>query len=481
MGAFSQIGTFGDVSAEQDDAVLSYFLKTEAVDRIASGDVLLVLGRKGAGKTALTKYFSTSRGSDLSVALSLRDYPWNLHAQRRNLGSSDIESYVSSWRYLIAVKAASLLVTSGKAKNTTDAYAALNKFLVDNYGAADPRLGDILRPHGLRLSKGSIAPSIMGNAIGGVEFERKTGAVPAELDALTDTILDAVLASAAQSGIEKIFVHFDELDQGLATFDARRKEMIIGLILAARSISSQRAGQPRVVPVIYLRTDLWEELRFSDKNKISQSAAVLLEWTSETLLEMINERIRVKLGEGRNWASIEDGSLMRGSQPKWNHIIARTFLRPRDVIQFLNFALQLGLKEVPEAELFENSDIQAAREPYSRYLKQELDDEIGPHWDCWPEALQACSELATITFARDDFVTAYNKRRSAHNGLDADAALATLYQFSVIGYRRGIGTGGSGWVFQYTDPDAGWDNAASQLKVHQGLKEFAKLREERVG
>jgi hypothetical protein len=103
MANFSQIGTFGDVSAEQDDAVLSYFLKTEAVDRIASGDILLVLGRKGAGKTALTKYFSTSRGNNLSVSLSLRDYPWNLHAQRRNLGASDIESYVSSWRYLIAV------------------------------------------------------------------------------------------------------------------------------------------------------------------------------------------------------------------------------------------------------------------------------------------------------------------------------------------------------------------------------------------
>jgi len=289
------------------------------------------------------------------------------------------------------------------------------------------------------------------------------------------------LTCASQSGVETIFVHFDELDQGLSTFDERRREMIIGLILAARSVASERLEKTRVAPVIYLRTDLWEELRFSDKNKISQSSAVLLEWTSETLLEMINERIRVKLGDGHDWRTIDDEQLMRGSQSKWNHIVPRTFLRPRDVIQFLNFALQLALKELPEAGLFENSDIQAAREPYSRYLKQELDDEIGPHWESWAEALQACSELATITFSREDFVKAYNNRRSEANPLDADTALATLYGFSVIGYRRGIGTGGSGWVFQYTDPDAGWDNAASQLKVHPGLKEFAKLREERVG
>ncbi|HEV2080208.1 MAG TPA: hypothetical protein VGR19_09995 [Allosphingosinicella sp.] len=194
---------------------------------------------------------------------------------------------------------------------------------------------------------------------------------------------------------------------------------------------------------------------------------------------MVNERVRAKLGDEYSWSDLEDGALMRGSQTKWSHIIARTFLRPRDVIQFLNNALNLGLREMPDADLFENRDIQAAREPYSRYLKQELDDEIGPHWDRWGEALQACSELATITFNRTAFVEAYEKRKSAKNPLDSDSALEMLYQFSVVGYRRGIGTGGSAWVFQYTDPHAGWDNGASLLKVHLGLKEFAKLREER--
>jgi hypothetical protein len=234
------------------------------------------------------------------------------------------------------------------------------------------------------------------------------------------------------------------------------------------------------LPVFYVRTDIWDELKFSDKNKISQSSAVYLEWDQDTLLEMINERIKVKLGEKYSWRDLDDDNLMRGSQTKWGHIVSRTFLRPRDVIQFLNFALQKALKELPDADIFENEDIQAAREPYSRYLKLELDDEVGPHWSKWAEALQACSELATITFTKDDFREAYQKRRSARNPYDADEALETLYGFSVVGYRRGIGSGGSGWVFQYSDPDAGWDNGATRLKVHLGLKEFAKLREERA-
>lgn len=71
------------------------------------------------------------------------------------------------------------------------------------------------------------------------------------------------------------------------------------------------------------------------------------------------------------------------------------------------------------------------------------------------------------------------KDESSKNKFDADEALEVLYGFSVVGYRRGIGRGGSGWVFQYGDPDAGWDSGATRLKVHLGLKEFLKLREER--
>jgi ABC-type phosphate/phosphonate transport system ATPase subunit len=87
MGQLAKIGTFGDVAAEDDNTVLSYFLKTSAVDRIESGDCYAVMGRKGSGKTALTKYFAQPKREYVSSAPSLRDYPWNLHLKRRNLGA----------------------------------------------------------------------------------------------------------------------------------------------------------------------------------------------------------------------------------------------------------------------------------------------------------------------------------------------------------------------------------------------------------
>jgi hypothetical protein len=171
---------------------------------------------------------------------------------------------------------------------------------------------------------------------------------------------------------------------------------------------------------------------------------------------------------------------MRGSQTKWSHILARTFLRPRDVISFLNQALITAKKRDPNVARLKNGDVAKARDGYSAYLKLELDEEIGPHWPQWTEALQACSAIGTMTFQRDNFEKEYLKRRTEGNAVSVDEALALLFRFSVIGYRVGIGGGGSSWIFQYTDPASGWDNVAKQFKVHPGLKEHAKLREPRT-
>lgn len=460
--------------------MLSYFLKTDAVDKIESGSCYAVIGRKGSGKTALTKYFSQPRKNYLSSSPTLRDYPWGIHAKRRNLGASDIESYVSSWRYLIAVKANSTILEKRGMRQMSDSQRAAREFLNENYGGISPSLADILRPAKLKITKGIVSPSLFGNSIGAVEIENERGGVSQEIDIVTDALLKNASTLLSQANLSGVAIHFDELDQGLSELDTRRREMLIGLILAVRSI---RSGSHKsvILPVFYIRTDLWDKLRFSDKNKITQSSMVSLEWNSESLLQMMNERIKAKLGQKMHWDDLEDKQLMRGSQTKWNHIIARTFLRPRDVIQFFNYALAAALEEDPNADIFLNEDIQNAREPYSRYLKQELDDEVAPHWPQWGEALQACSQVATMTMSREAFAAVYETRKSKENPYDTAAALEKLYEYSIIGYRRGVGKGGSGWTFQYADPDAGWDNASTRFKVHTGLKEYAKLREERVG
>jgi hypothetical protein len=479
--SLEQLSTFGDVAAE-DDPVLDYFLTTNAVGRIQNNEVFLILGRKGSGKTALVRYFAESNTEVVSRPLSLRGYPWNVHSVRIDQGASEIEAYVASWRYLVCLEVALLCLSRANDRNHPKA-KAIRKFLDDNYGGQNPALSDVLRPSKLHLTGTSFEPEVLGFKLGGIVFERHPGDLGfgSELNALSKMLLEASIELAQASNIHLLLLHFDELDQGITVLDEQRTRMLVGLLLAARDVRRQTMNlSVPVNPVVYLRTDLWEDLAFSDKNKISQTAALNLEWGAQPLLDLVNTRLRVRLGSEVTWSEIATLTLMRGSQTKWNHILSRTFLRPRDVIKFLNSALAEAKRRGGSPLLLDNKDVTNARESYSVYLKAELDDEIIAHWAHWEEALQACSAISTITFSREEFIREYERRKSRQNAVSADHALALLYRFSVIGYERRSGYGGTSWAFQYTNPEAGWDNGAMRFKVHLGLKEYAKLREERL-
>ncbi|MEB0137387.1 hypothetical protein QN362_18820 [Actimicrobium sp. CCC2.4] len=477
-----ELETFGGVAAE-DDAVLEYFLKTPAVQEILDGKVLLVSGRKGSGKTALVRHFTEGSNRVNARAVSLGQYPWKLHERKSDPSVNDVESFIESWRYLIAMQVASFVLTSSNTDLVSQDALALSEFFLTNYGGFTPDLGDIVRPKKLELSKASFEPQVMGNKLGSVTFENENPQVGRELKAITNSIFEKVYSLASKAGIKNIYLHFDELDRGLVSLDKPRKNLLIGLVLASLDVSRSSVNQSmRCIPIVYLRTDLWDELKFSDKNKITQGKTLNLEWNATSLNDLVNERIKAALGTEASWGTISSPNLMRGSQSKWAHILARTFLRPRDVISYLNVALGIAKRRDAvsnEPLIIENRDTVEAREKYSSYLKKELEDEIGPHWLHWTDALKALSKLAQVTFKLEHFKTAYEQLKSSENLVDADDALKKLYEFSVIGYERRSGYGGSSWIFHYTHPDSGWDSNSTGFKVHAGLKEVAKLQEKR--
>jgi hypothetical protein len=483
MVDLTTVTDFGKVAAE-DDPVLDYFLTTEAHRSIAGGEKLLVLGRKGSGKTALVRAFTERpTGSVISKALNFRSYPWNVHGRRLDAGASPVEAYTASWEFFIAVQLSSLVLMRLVA-HESDAATRLEKFLKANYGSIDAGCGEILLPEQLQI-EGSLEPTVLGCKLGKLEWNRSSGdtRLGRELSALSNSILEAVAEVAFDElGGHTILLHLDELDHGLSTLDENRAQMFIGLVLAARQVKrSFEARHPRVCPVIYLRTDIWEDLKFSDKNKITETQALTIEWNRDELRRVIEKRAEVKLGKRVEWRELEDRELMRGSQQKWDHICARTYMRPRDVIKYCNSALaRLKARGNRDVTVFTNRDIVEARSEYSTYLKSELDDEVVPHWPDWSVGLDTVSALQTITFNVEDFTREYEARRKS-DGPAAMEALQALFQFSIIGYQQSSGYGGTSWVFRYQRSGARWDPGASRCKVHPGLKEYCNLREERRG
>lgn len=474
VNPFPGLRSIGQPSAEEDP-VLEYFFTTDAVRLVEENEIFLVLGRKGSGKTALVKHFTKDHERNpYRRPLNLRGYPWALHSELADSQVGEMETYVASWRYLIAAQAASACLEA-KFKNEIDEEKRLRAFFATNYGAPTVDVDKVFSPAKIVIEKAVLQPKIAGQELGQIEFRTVKPGFGQQIDAVATEIIRLVSDIMRYRGRNHIELHFDELDVGLEKFDRSRELLIVGLILAVQTFRGwARKSEQIVRPFVYLRQDLWDTLAFSDKNKISRGPALVLNWSSETLLAMVNARLR-KIA-GIQWSDLIDDRLMRGTQQKWDHIVYRTLDRPRDVISYINIVLD----QKNNSELLSNEDISSVRAEYSTYFKEELDDEIKAHWPHWEEALDALRDIGYITFTRSQFDEAYDRHKSKENKIDdGGAALSRLFDYSVVAYLRPRRGGGSDWVWKYKDRTANFDARAERFRAHLGIVEFANLREER--
>jgi hypothetical protein len=199
----------------------------------------------------------------------------------------------------------------------------------------------------------------------------------------------------------------------------------------------------------------------------------------------MEKRFRVLLadqGGDVKWEAVFDESQeMPGHQKKYQHILDRTFLRPRDVIRFCNTILEQfkarKLSTGLASQRFENSDVHGARVEYSDYFIRELDDEIHKHVPNYRDYLEILRSNGTWHFERNRFEEEFRARYPTDDS-GPGAALQHLFTFSIIGFYRpgGGGYGGSEYVFRYKEPISRFDPTAARFRVHPGLIEYLGLK-----
>jgi hypothetical protein len=107
---------FGQVSAERDQNLSHYFFDNGVIHSVLKNkNQFLVLGRKGAGKTAVFKYLTENRSKfigigDLYVDLSLQNYSWDIHSLLATAGKPPALAYILSWKYVIYLLAIKTLI-----------------------------------------------------------------------------------------------------------------------------------------------------------------------------------------------------------------------------------------------------------------------------------------------------------------------------------------------------------------------------------
>ncbi|MFD3880835.1 P-loop ATPase, Sll1717 family [Streptomyces microflavus] len=485
MLSISEVENFGAIDADADDLLRECFQDHSAYVAAKKQKKFLILGRKGSGKTAIFKRILTERHpNEFSYGHSFDDYPWQHHDLQAQVGVPEERRYFHSWKYLTLIGLAKVLLNSDQSQPWSDdsfeSVQALEDFVVDSYGSRDPDVRQLFSPEKeLRLKSVLKVPffELSGERV-------RVRELPPHIQEVNRAIQEHVLRALNPNN--SYYICFDQLDLGFVKSQESYSQRLVGLILAARDlflVARERGKKLNVV--VFLRDDIYQDLQFEDKNKITENFTSLVQWNESgsglTLKKLMESRFTNVLGSGGDpvipWEDVFDETReMPSRQTKYKHICDRTFLRPRDMIKFCNEVLEQYKSPLFAARgQFDNEAVHEARSGYSGYLLNELDDEIAKHVPQYKEYLEVVKELGAMQFSLVDFSAAWS-RRSTLADISAKVGLSQLFEFSVVGYLKPGGRGGgSEYVWRYRDPRARFNATSEVFRIHAGFKEALDL------
>lgn len=466
MASLSELRlTIGDVDlggfdAESDYKLADDFVRTAYVDHALQGRQTLLLGRKGSGKSALFRQLprlvKESHLDYTVVQLTPDNYAWAALRQYREQGLLPEHAHTNAWKLTLAIEVAGVLVSLERAwlPGAESDIDLLKKFITDNFGQLS--LEKNLLSTATKVVKG--LPAFNLSAFGfGVGFNKDSP----ERQPLTPSVIDVLLDHLCNPlGEVPILVGLDRLDD---SWDGSSESctLLIGLLKAVKDINDRFfsvSERPILRIVTFLRSDIYDGLRFDDKDKHRQTESNIL-WDLDLLEKMLEARLPV----GATVREVFEEGLMRGNVAPFSYIVKRTFLRPREILQFVDLCIRNTDKK---ATYVSKDTIRDAEDTYSAWklddLKQEL-SKTSPLFESLVEALR--QEVHRYDSVEELLTLLRSKVPGVLQQLGERPSLELLFDASVIGIRVG---GAGSTRFKSDDPDLRLPLSGA-VYVHQSL------------
>lgn len=374
---------FGRDDAENDlaDGLLGAgFLRTPAYEDALSGRKMLIIGRKGSGKSAICMRLTTDGAYPGPTALITPDDAAGEEIRRfelQGLAGDTAKSLI--WRYAFAVQAARHLDRHARRGHgrwlpggTPASVKALHRFLRENQEADEERLYDRLVKGRLGL-QGSLSLEMFPfKASVDVAGSSEGARADRQLKILERGVAAAFADLDCQArGHAPLLLLVDQVEQ-VWSLDPDSNSMVIGLLLASKHV--MHAYRKAVRCVLFLRSDIYDTLNFTNADKFHGDEK-RLNWTRQALRDIALARAVASLGrpvDARElWEAIFPPTV--DGTPVEDFLFSRALPRPRDAIQFLNLcretAVDSGHDRVHE------EDVLRATLQFSRWKLQDLGNE----------------------------------------------------------------------------------------------------------
>jgi len=361
-----------------------YYLPTESYRRALRGDVRLVVGRKGSGKTAVfLQVRDKMRRSRKNVVLDLKPDGYRLIKFKDRvlvlLERGSFEHTITAfWECLLLLEIAHKVIESDR----------------ENYKFEDRSLGAYRDLVGLYQSYGYEAQGDFAERMSALltrienDYSEKFGATSRMISSsqITELLYGKDIRTLQTTLVaylrfkDSVWVLFDNIDKGWSAQGLQGQDLIIvkALVEATRKIERDlQRNEIDAHTLMFIRNDIFEILidEMSDRGKEPKA---LLDWSDGDLLrELILRRARYNSQLDASdfqemWAQI-CVSHVSGEESS-QYLIDRCLMRPRYSIDLINHCR--GSAVTLRHDRIEQSDIQKGMQVFSADLLADLSHEV---------------------------------------------------------------------------------------------------------
>lgn len=417
-----QIGKFrftknieiGSPDAETDPFLMKAFIENEALELLLNmqNQRSIIIGRTGSGKSALLKYIENTQEKVTRIepeAMSLR-YLVNstILSYFRGLAINLNFFYKVLWKHVFIVELLKLYFGDNDAKKQNLLETIADKFRV-KFGKGNPKKEQAVKylnnwsndfwantEHRIKELESKIQTRFTDEIgfnlkelikMGWKSEEESNKRVLAEVKNKAERIINESQADEIHEIInimrdelfvddhKKMFIIIDDLDKEWIPSDVRY-DLIGAMIEVIKEFKILQGAKI----IISLRDNLYQLIFSGFRHKGAQREKfkplyVNIEWTTNDLKVFLERRLEVVSDRNISVKAAFD-NVYKGKSSGFDYMIERTFNRPRDVISFVNNAIE----NADNKTYFTLDIIKKAEIYYSQDRIQAIEDEWGENY-----------------------------------------------------------------------------------------------------
>ncbi len=398
---------FGKESAESEQKFLTkVFLPTPVFDRIRGGHKQLVLGRKGAGKTAvcLTLYENLKQ-QELDVSLitprDLSKFKMSL-LEKGSLNTA--ESSLLAWKYVFLTELGEYALQAAEEKyggnylGWPETFKGIRSFMADNFAKHATWMDRTFK----------VVRSVRKIGLIHIEAEVEARSTQREVEEFADRLdeIPDMIVEALHSLNKPIYILVDQVDEVWEP-SKESQALVVGLLRAAKEIHEQIST---VHVITFLRSDIFDALQFHDSDKFHSSEERIV-WDKNDLQSLIALRARTSAqisgkrgATERIWEMFFPAAV--DGKDSFEYLLQYTLMRPRDLIQLCNLCKDKAQNH--RHSKIEAGDVIEALPQYSKWKLRDLRDEYAVQYPFLERVFLGVFQYSAARLTKDEISELFN-------------------------------------------------------------------------